>query len=93
MWKLKHLFMNAAGEGGEGGGAGDGGNPGTGDGGGTSLLSTGAQNQPGGDDWVPEKFRVMGEDGKLNIEGSARKLAGPTRIWKNSAAPARHRKP
>lgn len=48
---------------------------GTGDGGGTSLLSTGAQNQPGGDDWVPEKFRVMGEDGKLNIEGSARKLA------------------
>lgn len=75
MWKLKHLFMNAAGEGAEGGGAGDGGNPGTGDGGSTSLLSTGAQNQPGGDDWVPEKFRVMGEDGKLNIEGSARKLA------------------
>lgn len=75
MWKRKHLFMNAAGEGGEGGGAGDGGNPGTGDGGGTSLLSTGAQNQPGGDDWVPEKFRVMGDDGKLNIEGSARKLA------------------
>ncbi|HIE1305795.1 TPA: hypothetical protein ACXJRF_000656 [Serratia marcescens] len=75
MWKLKHLFMNAAGEGGEGGGTGDGGNPGTGDGDSTSLLSTGAQNQPGGDDWVPEKFRVMGEDGKLNIEGSARKLA------------------
>ncbi|AUY15278.1 TPA: hypothetical protein ACQVMA_000314 [Serratia marcescens] len=75
MWKLKHLFMNAVGEGGEGGGAGDGGNPGTGDVGSTSLLSTGAQNQPGGDDWVPEKFRVMGEDGKLNIEGSARKLA------------------
>ncbi|MGP3209122.1 hypothetical protein ACTVPS_02140 [Serratia marcescens] len=67
MWKIKHLFMNAAGEGGEGGG--------TGDGGSTSLLSTGAQNQPGGDDWVPEKFRVIGEDGKLNIEGSARKLA------------------
>ncbi|BCZ40517.1 TPA: hypothetical protein K8N54_000735 [Serratia marcescens] len=75
MWKIKHLFMNAAGEGGEGGGTGDGGNPVTGDGGSTSLLSTGAQNQPGVDDWVPEKFRVMGEDGKLNIEGSARKLA------------------
>ncbi|EKY7766681.1 hypothetical protein RC410_004963, partial [Salmonella enterica] len=26
-------------------------------------------------DWLPEKYRVMGEDGKLNIEGSARKLA------------------
>lgn len=75
MWKLKHFFMNAAGEGGEGGGTGDGGNPGTGGGGSTSLLSTGAQNQPSGDDWVPEKFRVMGDDGKLNIEGSARKLA------------------
>lgn len=75
MWKLKHLFMNAAaGEGGEGGN-GDANDPGTGDNGGTSLLNTGAQNQSAEGDWVPEKFRIMGEDGKLNIEGSARKLA------------------
>ncbi|QIC86489.1 hypothetical protein F0336_08620 [Serratia liquefaciens] len=75
MWKLKHLFMNAAaGEGGEGGN-GDANDPGTGDNGGTSLLNTGAQSQSAEGDWVPEKFRIMGEDGKLNIEGSARKLA------------------
>ncbi|EMH4077239.1 hypothetical protein RGI92_000457 [Serratia marcescens] len=76
MWKLKHLFMNAAGEGGEGGGTGDGGNPGTGDGGSTSLLSTGAQNQPGGEgDFIPEKYRTNGEDGKFNLLDSSRKLA------------------
>ncbi|HEI8775480.1 hypothetical protein [Enterobacter cloacae] len=81
MWMLKHLFMNAE-QGAEqsgGGGDNDGGNsngnnPGTGEPSGNSLLSTGA-NEPGASDWLPEKYRVMGEDGKLNIEGSARKLA------------------
>lgn len=81
MWKLKHLFMNAE-QGAEqsgGGGDNDGGNsngnnPGTGEPSGNSLLSTGA-GEPGASDWLPEKYRVMGEDGKLNIEGSARKLA------------------
>jgi hypothetical protein len=49
-------------------------NPGTGEPSGNSLLSTGA-GEPGANDWLPEKFRVMGEDGKLSIESSARKLA------------------
>ncbi|MDV0787629.1 hypothetical protein VC623_23830 [Citrobacter amalonaticus] len=78
MWKVKHLFMNAesgAEQGGGNGGGDDGGNnPGTGDPSGNSLLSTGA-GEPGATDWLPEKYRVVGDDGKLNIEGSARKLA------------------
>lgn len=78
MWKIKHLFMNAepgAEQGGGNGGGNDGGNnPGTGDPSGNSLLSTGA-GEPGATDWLPEKYRVVGDDGKLNIEGSARKLA------------------
>ncbi|MFM3294861.1 hypothetical protein AB8S18_05965 [Klebsiella pneumoniae subsp. ozaenae] len=83
MWKIKHLLMNAeqgaeapAGStGGNDGGNGDGTqNPGGGTPAGTSLLSTGAGEQ-GADDWIPEKYRVVGEDGKLNVEGSARKLA------------------
>ena len=83
MWKIKHLLMNAeqgaeapAGStGGNDGGNGDGTqNPGGGNPAGTSLLSTGAVEQ-GADDWLPEKYRVMGDDGKLNVEGSARKLA------------------
>lgn len=79
MWKLKHLFMNAeqgAEQPGGGNGGGDEGsnNPGTGEPSGNSLLSTGAGEQ-GANDWLPEKFRVMGEDGKLSIESSARKLA------------------
>lgn len=81
MWMLKDLFMNAE-QGAEqsgGGGDNDGGNsngnnPGTGESSGNSLLSTGAGEQ-GANDWLPEKFRVMGEDGKLSIESSARKLA------------------
>uniref|UniRef100_UPI002044D579 hypothetical protein n=1 Tax=Enterobacter hormaechei TaxID=158836 RepID=UPI002044D579 len=60
--------------GGNGGGEDGGNNPGAGDPSGNSLLSTGAGEQ-GASDWIPEKYRVMGEDGKLNIEGSARKLA------------------
>ncbi|MDV0787367.1 hypothetical protein VC623_22425 [Citrobacter amalonaticus] len=78
MWKLKHLFMNAepgAEQGGGNGGGNDGGNnPGTGDPSGNSLLSTGA-GEPGANDWLPEKYRVSGEDGVLNVEQSARKLA------------------
>ncbi|MCK6807404.1 hypothetical protein [Enterobacter cloacae] len=81
MWKIKHLFMNAepgaeqSGGGGDNdGGSSNGNNPGTGEPSGNSLLSTGA-GEPGASDWLPEKYRVMGEDGKLNIEGSARKLA------------------
>ena len=79
MWKLKHLFMNAEPGaeqpgGGNGGGEDGGNNPGAGEPSGNSLLSTGA-GEPGASDWLPEKYRVMGEDGKLNIEGSARKLA------------------
>lgn len=83
MWKFKHLFMNtetgaeapAGNEGGDNAGNGDGTqNPGGGTPAGTSLLSTGAGEQ-GADDWLPEKYRVMGDDGKLNVEGSARKLA------------------
>lgn len=81
MWKLKHLFMNAeqgaelSGGGGDNdGGSSNGNNPGTGEPSGNSLLSTGA-GEPGANDWLPEKFRVMGEDGKLSIESSARKLA------------------
>lgn len=77
MWKLKFPFMNQAGEG-EGSGGGDGGNGGGGNAGGegsSSLLGTGAAQQPGATDWIPEKLRVMGEDGTLNIESSARKLA------------------
>lgn len=79
MWKLKHLFMNAEpgaeqSGGGNGGGEDGGNNPGTGEPSGNSLLSTGA-GEPGANDWLPEKFRVVGEDGKLSIESSARKLA------------------
>lgn len=79
MWKLKHLFMNAEQGaeqpgGGNGGGEDGGNNPGAGEPSGNSLLSTGA-GEPGANDWLPEKFRVMGEDGKLSIESSARKLA------------------
>lgn len=79
MWMLKQLFMNAEpgaeqpGGGNGGGGDGDN-NPGTGEPSGNSLLSTGAGEQ-GANDWISEKFRVMGEDGKLSIESSARKLA------------------
>lgn len=83
MWKIKHLFMNAeqgdeapagstgGNDGGNGGGAE---NPGAGNPAGNTLLSTGA-GEPGANDWIPEKYRVMGEGGKLDIEGSARKLA------------------
>lgn len=77
MWKIKHLFMNVEPGAEQSGGGGDndgGNNPGTGEPSGNSLLSTGA-GEPGATDWLPEKYRVVGDDGKLSIEGSARKLA------------------
>lgn len=83
MWTIKNLFMNAeqgaeapAGNaGGADAGTGDGTqNSGAGNPAGGSLLSTGADEQ-GASDWIPEKFRVVGDDGKLSIESSARKLA------------------
>lgn len=39
-----------------------------------SLLNQ-QQGEPTGDDWLPEKFRVTGEDGKVDEAASARKLA------------------
>lgn len=68
MWKIKHLFLNAdAGQ--DAGGAG-GETTTTGD----NLLATGATTQ-GENDWLPEKFRITGEDGSIKVEDSARKLA------------------
>ncbi|ELN2738922.1 hypothetical protein [Pluralibacter gergoviae] len=85
MWKIKHLFMNAeqgadapAGNAGGGDAGNDGGtqNANAGAPAGGSLLSTGADGQGQGEDgWLPEKYRVMGADGKVDIAGSARKLA------------------
>lgn len=76
MWKIKHLFMNAepGAEGAPAGGENDPGAGGDNNPGGGSVLSTGAPQQ-GANDWLPEKFRVVGEDGNLSIESSARKLA------------------
>ncbi|CAI2526979.1 Uncharacterised protein [Serratia ficaria] len=74
MWKIKHLFMNAD-AGADAGGNGDAANPGTGDAGGNSLLSTGAPSQSAEGDFIPEKYRTSGEDGKFNLQDSARKLA------------------
>ena len=39
------------------------------------LMEAGAGAQAKPDDWMPEKYRVPGADGKLDIEASARKLA------------------
>lgn len=39
-----------------------------------SLLTTGKGEQPASDDFIPEKFRVMGADGKLDLAASARKV-------------------
>ncbi|WP_407084797.1 hypothetical protein [Pluralibacter gergoviae] len=83
MWKIKHLFMNAeqgadapAGNAGGSDAGNDGGTQNAGAPAGGSLLSTGADGQGQGEDgWLPEKYRVMGADGKVDIAGSARKLA------------------
>lgn len=85
MWTIKNLFMNAeqgaeapAGNAGGADAGNDGGTQGANAGSpaGSSLLSTGADGQGQGEDgWLPEKYRVMGADGKVDIAGSARKLA------------------
>ncbi|WP_236851511.1 hypothetical protein [Candidatus Sodalis pierantonius] len=72
MWTIKPLFMNA--DAGEDAG-GNGGDESVNSDAGHSLLGTGAQAPADEADWVPEKFRVMDDDGKLNVESSARKLA------------------
>lgn len=72
MWKFKHLFLSA--DAGEDAG-GNGGDESVNSDAGHSLLGTGAQAPVDEADWVPKKFRVMDDDGKLNVESSARKLA------------------
>ncbi|WP_079792071.1 hypothetical protein [Salmonella enterica] len=72
MWKNKYILMNEAGaDGADGGGGGvqqqD-----------TTLLNGAEQQATGADaglDWLPEKFRVAGEDGKPDIAASAQKMA------------------
>ncbi|BBP82450.1 hypothetical protein PHLH8_20920 [Pseudomonas sp. Pc102] len=62
---LGHYLMDAATDGGDGGGQQEGTQEPQG-----SVLSQGA-NQ----DFIPEKYRVTGADGKLDLEQSSRKLA------------------
>lgn len=64
----------------EGAGAAAGADAGAGEGGGSLLdkAAAGAGAGAGGDpaiDWMPEKFRVVGAEGKLDEAASARKLA------------------
>lgn len=61
---LGHYLQNEEG--------GDGGNPGGGDPAAGSLLAGAAPEQQ---DFIPEKYRVNGADGKLDLEQSSRKLA------------------
>ncbi len=60
--------------GGEAGAAGAGAGAGAGA---ASVLAAGKEAQGGdqGDDFIPEKFRVLGADGKLDVAASARKVA------------------
>lgn len=78
MWKIKNVFMNAD-AGGDAGGAGAEQQPAEQDNqGGNSLLSTdgaGAEQQTADVDFIPEKYRANGEDGKFSLQESARKLA------------------
>lgn len=62
----------AAGE----GAAGAGGQGGAGDGAGTLLQQGAGKEGTAAPDYIPEKFRVSKEDGTLDLEASARKLAG-----------------
>lgn len=86
MLKLKPwMILRNQADGGDAGGAGggtpaaDGGATPAGNGAGATpaarLLAAGAGAQDNQDDWIPEKYRVAGADGKLDIEASARKLA------------------
>lgn len=84
MWKRRfYTLMDAAGEGGDpGAGAGGDGGAGGGDPAGgqagaggdpASLLAGGAAAAPA--DFIPEKYRVMKEDGSMDLDASSRKLA------------------
>lgn len=86
-----YVYMDAAGEGGSGGGAAgaDGAAAGAGAEGGSgadegaaakpaeagSLLATGAKPDTNTTDYIPEKLRVLKEDGTLDLDASSRKLA------------------
>jgi len=89
--KRRHVLRNAAGEGGDGGApagvpaagagggepsgpvAGVGAEPAAGAASGSALGVAAAQ--PAAFDWLPEKYRVAGADGVVDLDASARKLA------------------
>ncbi len=90
MWTRMHSLMEAAGSegGGAGGGAPEGGAapaaapsaapaPASGAPAAASALAAGAGEGGSGDPlaWLPEKYRVIGDDKALNLEASARKVA------------------
>ena len=90
MQALRHVLMEAAGSegGGAGGGAPEGGAapaaapsaapaPASGAPAAASALAAGAGEGGSGDPlaWLPEKYRVIGDDKALNLEASARKVA------------------
>ncbi len=68
MFPLFYLMAEAGAEGGEGGGAAPASPPAADPA--ATLLNQGAQP-----DFIPEKYRVMGADGSLDLEQSSRKLA------------------
>lgn len=87
-----YVYMDAASEGGSGGGAagtegaagagaGAEGGAGAGEGGAAkptesgSLLAAGAKPDTNTTDYIPEKLRVLKEDGTLDLDASSRKLA------------------
>lgn len=77
---IRFFLMDAAGEGGDpgagAGGEGDaGGDPGAGAGGDPASLLAGGAAGAQTTDFMPEKYRVMKDDGTLDLEGSSRKLA------------------
>jgi len=71
---------DAAGAGGAAGAAGAGGSGASGSaaGAGISALASGASSgaSQSGFDWIPEKYRVAGADGAIDVAASAQKLAG-----------------
>ena len=84
----RHVWMDQATDGPEGGAGGDGGGSGAADpagaagasGSGSSALasgagSTAATGTAGAFDWIPEKHRVTKDDGTFDLEASARKVA------------------
>lgn len=79
-WKfMRYVLMDAAGEGGDPGGGAGGDGAGAGEGGAgaadpASLLAGGAAGAPT-TDFMPEKYRVMKDDGTMDLDASSRKLA------------------